>query len=58
MPIDKWPRTEAVAVKRTIVEPPPKPIEPESWWKTCWLNPKRKKDIYDLSSIRQYDIIE
>ena len=53
-----WPRSHAtIPPKVHVPEPLPDPIEPESWWKTCWLNPKRKKNIYDLPSIRQYDII-
>lgn len=42
---------------RRVPEPLPEPIEPIGWWDGCWFNPWKKKDIYDLPSIRQYDII-
>jgi len=47
----------SIPPKVHVVEPLPNPIEPVGWWESCWLNPKRKKDVYDLPSIRQYDTI-
>jgi len=51
------PVSHASIPPKTFIEPLPDPIEPVGWWESCWLNPKRKKDVYDLPSIRQYDTI-
>ena len=54
----KWPKSYAtIPPKKHVPEPPPDPIEPVGWWKSCWFNPWKGKDVYDLPNIRQYDII-